>query len=118
MYFLFPRPERPEDDDDGLSVAPSNPASATTCRPALSRETIEVSMDAATVVSKISDDTEDTSEETLAPDLTDADMALLMAQEKKSARRKVYDQTGRKRPRGGKNLAHYEKWATQPKKYG
>lgn len=52
----------------------------------------------------------------VAPHISDAEMALLMADEKKSARKRTYEERGRRRKRGGQNLEYYTKWAGKREK--
>lgn len=52
----------------------------------------------------------------IAPDISEAEMALLMADEKKSARKRTYEERGRRRKRGGQNLEYYTKWAGKREK--
>ena len=59
-----------------------------------------------------------TAPDDIAPTLDDADMALLVATEKKSARKKTWEETGRKRRRGGQGKHYYAKWAGKAPTYG
>ena len=60
-----------------------------------------------------------TEEDDIAPHMSEAELALHCADAKKSARKKTYEATGRKRRRGGQDKEYYAKWS-QPfsKKHG
>ena len=69
-------------------------------------------------MSEVTAPTAPDSPDDIAPTLTDADMALLVATEKKSARKKTWENTGRKRRRGGQEKEYYQKWAGKEPSYG
>lgn len=70
--------------------------------------------DAATHVSKVTEETEEPTDTDVAPELPFHEEALLHADPKKSARQKVRENTGRNRRRGGAHKKYFERWAYEP----
>ena len=79
-----------------------------------SKQTVEMDVAATAVPTVISEVTAPD----VAPEISDHDLSLFCASEKKSARKKTWEERGRKRPRGGQNKAYYQKWAGKDPSYG
>ena len=131
------------DTDDGISLAASNPqtvAADDDTVKAAANSSSSKNMDANTVVSEVTaaanpsskntvvsavtaplptEVSSCTEEDDIAPHMSEAELALHCADAKKSARKKTYEATGRKRRRGGQDKEYYAKWS-QPfsKKHG
>lgn len=56
-------------------------------------------------------------DEPVEKNLSEEELALLVAQPKRAARQKTRDETGRNRRRGGVNAGYYGKWAWVEKKF-